>query len=422
VTWNSTDTSVATLNGSGVASTLATGTTDITASMNGITSNIATLTVTVPCVTSISGTVYAPNGVDPLPDVSVYLPTGPVYPFPAGVTCGGCALSGSPTIKTLTDAAGHFRLDGATAGSNVPVVIQTGRWRRQITVPVVTACVDNAVSTTLSRLPRNKSEGDIPKIAVVTGKADTLECALRKLGVADSEFTNPTGSGRIHFYVGGDGYGGAQIDGTTPGETNLIDAPAIMAQYDMIFFGCKGSQVDRTATELQNLVNYANSGGRVYTDHFGYTWLYKTAPFSSTAGWNVNQTSPANQTAFVDMSTQAGLTLAQWLLTTGASPVLGQIAVTNLRHDFDSVAPPAQQWLSLAGSEPVDYSFDTPVGVPPPLQCGRIAYSDAHYSTQTIGSIAGVTFPNECDASGAMTPQEKLLEYMIFRTGACLNP
>lgn len=48
VTWDSSTPAVATLNGSGIATTLAEGSTTITASMNGITSSSATLTVTAP--------------------------------------------------------------------------------------------------------------------------------------------------------------------------------------------------------------------------------------------------------------------------------------------------------------------------------------------------------------------------------------
>ena len=48
--------------------------------------------------TSISGTVYAPNGTDPLPNVMVYIPSAPVEYFTPGVSCpaAGLAPSGSP--------------------------------------------------------------------------------------------------------------------------------------------------------------------------------------------------------------------------------------------------------------------------------------------------------------------------------------
>src|ERR1035438_4501595 len=43
--------------------------------------------------TSITGTVYAPNGTDPLPNVTVYIPNAPVDPFTPGVSC--------PVVGTL---------------------------------------------------------------------------------------------------------------------------------------------------------------------------------------------------------------------------------------------------------------------------------------------------------------------------------
>jgi hypothetical protein len=61
-------------------------------------------------------------------------------------------------------------------------------------------CINNVLPAGTVRLPRNKSEGDIPLTAVATGNVDKLQCLLRKIGIEDAEFTNPDGNGRIRFY------------------------------------------------------------------------------------------------------------------------------------------------------------------------------------------------------------------------------
>ena len=40
---------------------------------------------------------------------------------------------------------------------------------------------------------------------MTTGAADALECLIRRIGIADSEFTTDGGAGRVHLYAGGGG-------------------------------------------------------------------------------------------------------------------------------------------------------------------------------------------------------------------------
>jgi hypothetical protein len=180
--------------------------------------------------TSVSGKVTSPNGVLPIYGALVFVPTTPLAAFTTGVSCDQCGpAAGVPLVSTTTGPDGSFLLPNVPVSStaagkvqNIPVVIQLGRWRKQITV-VTSACTNTAIpvvntvnpnaGTTFvggatrpspdfvsTSLPRNKSEGDIPLTAISTGDVDGLECVFRKIGIDDGEFTNPSGNGRIRFY------------------------------------------------------------------------------------------------------------------------------------------------------------------------------------------------------------------------------
>ena len=382
--------------------------------------------------TSITGTVYAPNGTDPLPNVLVYIPNAPVAAFTPGVSCDpqGTPASGSPLVSTFTAVDGTFTLNNVPVGSNIPVVIQTGRWRRQLVVPTVTACISNVPSPPAGdkffRLPKTKLEGDIPKIVVVTGSVDGLECVLRKIGIADTEFTDPKGTGRVNFYTGDTGPG-AQIDSSTPDESALWTANTITGavpiyDYDLTLFPCQGEPEDLPTVAQQNVINYANAGGRIFATHYSYDWLFNDTPFSGVALWDIDQAQPSQdlQAAYVNQTFSKGAELAQWLQKVGASTTLGQIPVNTLRHDQDGVNAPTQSWLSIDNpSESVQFTFNTPVGAVAQNQCGRVLFNEYHVENLTDAS--GDIFPSECSA-GAITPQERLLEYSIFDLSTSVSP
>ena len=198
--------------------------------------------------TSLSGVVLAPDGIEPLPNAVVYVPNAAVQPFTAGVSCSQCGsdVSGSPLVKAFTSANGTFSLTNVPVSANandlIPVVIQLGRWRRQIQVHVP-GCVDTALPATLTHLPKNKGEGNIPLTAIVTGSADALECVFRKMGIDDEEFTNPGSPGRIQFYKAN----GATISKkrdpnghSTPDESTLWSSPSTLATYDQVIFRLRG--------------------------------------------------------------------------------------------------------------------------------------------------------------------------------------
>jgi hypothetical protein len=406
--------------GGGMANTCGTSSTCTGLCLKQVTCPVAGVTTTV------SGKVYAPNGVDPLPNVLVYVPNAPVQAFTPGVSCDNCGAqaSGSPLVSDVTAPDGSFTIKNMPVGASIPLVIQIGRWRRQVTIANVASCTNTALTAAQTRLPKNKGEGDIPLMAFATGYVDALECVMRKIGIDDAEFTKSSGTGRIHIYTGS-GHAGATAGTNTPTETTLTSSLANLSKYDVVFFPCQGARYDKTAAVQQNLINYTNAGGRVFTTHYSYVWLYNDAPFSGTANWNpdVNDIFFDPQTGYIDMTFPKGLLLAQWLVNVGASTTLGEIDLNTLRHDLTSVVPPSTLWMTIddlfSGVMPMHYTFNTPVGAPAAQQCGRVLFDDFHVEDANIA--AGTAFPNEC-AGGAMTAQEKLLEFMIFDLSSCVTP
>src|SRR5262249_51197297 len=157
-----------------------------------------------------------------------------------GPACESCAtLSGDPIASALTDSKGQFKLDNVPVGTDIPLVIQVGKWRRDVKIPSVAACMDTPLAdNNITRLPRNQSEGNVPRIALTTGGADALECLLRKIGIDDREFTPESGTGRVNLYAGTMGSrayaptmnGGAAL--TTA--TALWNDAATLKPYDIV--------------------------------------------------------------------------------------------------------------------------------------------------------------------------------------------
>jgi len=389
-----------------------------------------------PCVgkpkTSISGTVYDPAGKVPIYNVVVYVPNEKLADIPTGAACATCSgfFSGRPIAVTLSGADGRFKLEDVPVGDNIPVVLQIGKWRREIKVPTVAACADTALTDReLTRLPRNKSEGNIPKIAIATGGSDALECIVRKMGVEDAEFTTESGSGRVNLFWG---LNAAKTMGSatlTPADSLWSDA-SLLNGYDMMLMSCTGSDNEsRSAAQYANVRGYADKGGRIFGSHWHHGWINpENAPypevvkFSSGAhGFNPPE---IPITVSIDTSFPKGQSFSEWLVNVGASTTAGKIDIKGAEHSVDSVVQGvAQQWIfgtdSQNGKPMVQYfSFNTPIGA---AECGRMVFSDLHVSAGPGTDSGKVPFPTGCK-SADLSPQEKALEFMIFDLSSCVQP
>jgi hypothetical protein len=411
---------------------------------------VATCTGTA--TTSLSGIVYDPAGKVPLYNVTVYVPNAALDTIPEGVSCDKCSaqVSGQPVAAALTDATGAFHLTGVPSGTNIPLVMQVGKWRRQVTIPTVTSCIDNKITdANVTRLPRTQSEGHMPKIALTTGGSDAIECFLREIGIADSEFTTDAGTGRVNLYVGGDGPGNGQGTATFSaalGGATFPDAQTLWSNtnkllgYDILMHSCEGGQYpDAKKPYIANIKKYADSGGRLFNSHLHFYWLRSgPTPWPTTAVYLGAQNDfpkpPASVTATIDTTFPKGAALGQWMTNTGATTTPGSIALYGSQHSVESTTPPtSQQWLYIPASGSIQRSvqyltINTPVEATPDNQCGRVVLTDIHVKNapppgggSSDDSDPKYMFPNGCKATG-LSGQAKAMEFLFFDLSACIQP
>ena len=414
--------------------------------------------------TTVTAKVYDPAGKNPLYNVVAYVPNAQVGPITNGATCETCAtpVSGQPIASTLTDAAGQFTMQDVPVGTNIPMVLQIGKWRRQITIPEVKACQDNAFDDpNLFRLPRNQSEGNIPKIAIAAGDADRLQCLFRRIGVDATEFTNPDGAGAINIYnqLYDPDQGGAYDNGVAyPAAAPMWEDINQMMRYDIVMLACGGNQARFNPTSSSGtyitpnaknvMLQYANSGGRVLAEHFHWTWIRtftKTgsnpvvypSPFGDVATWIEPISTDAIGTTmntYIDTTFPKGQAMADWLLAVGATQTAGTLTLTGeVKATAVDVTPPnpavSQRWIY----EPVSgtsgpaarthyFSFNTPIASAPENQCGRFVYTGLHVTTSDSNAAdKKSTFPSCCQVRDLL-PQEKALEFMVFDLSSCVLP
>ena len=400
--------------------------------------------------TTIEGYVYAPTpsaygSPDPLPNALVYIPAKTPDPITSGASCTQCTTAtGNPIAYATTDNVGHFVLTGTPAGAagTIPLVVQLGKWRREVNLSVaITACTNNVLTNTDdTRLPRKQGDGllsDIPKMALVTGAYDEIECTLLKMGVDPSEFTNPSGTGRVSVYKNNGNF----IDSNTPvndpaaGKTPLTGSQAALDAYDMVILDCIGGTEDVNSQDA-TLADYVNlHGGRVFASHFEYSWL--ASQWGNVATWSGGGKDFGDGVvATIDSASTVGTPgnqLATWLDKVDNSAfAFGTISVDQVKKSVSAVVSSAVRYFMTydnnGTTRPLELTWDAPVGMPASMQCGRVVFADFHVDlTDPVNGVSQQLFPTKkgstpaCPTSGVLTPQEKVLEYMLFNLSSCIN-
>ena len=300
------------------------------------------------CTTSLSGTVYDPAGANPLYNVVVFVPNDPsgsLPPIKLGTnTCSSCDVSiGDYVAATTSDANGHFTLTGVPATTKVPLVVQIGKWRREVFLPQVKACTDNPIAGSAStRLPKNHSEGNLPQMALVTGSADNLGCFLEGVGLDPDEYSAPHAGGRLDIYRGLDheeAEDAAEAEAARPASrparpetarpttrtasgtrrriSRLTTSSCSLARATRTIPDDPDSNTptNKTAGSKTALRDWLNEGGKAFATHYQYTW-FKNSPaadFKKVATWLGS--SGGDQTGNYDIDTTfpKGKIFNQWL-------------------------------------------------------------------------------------------------------------
>lgn len=372
--------------------------------------------------TTIRGKVHDPAGKVPLYNALVYVPNAALAGIKTGASCERCgAVSGDPLISTLTDASGAFTLTNVPVGTDIPVVVQVGKWRRLVKVPEVKRCeVLDVTDPQTFRLPKNTTEGDMPQMALATGSSDPFECLLTKMGIDLKEMTSPIGTGRVHVYRAN----GVDMNPPTALANTLWNDLATLKKYDLVMLPCEGEAKAKPGPDT-NIALYTNAGGRLFTTHYGYVWLdLGNRPFASTGTFAPEKASggTGSRDFTVDTSFPKGVAFADWLTNVGASTTKGTLSVSEWRHDLDAErSPPSQRWVygpTTAGASVQHMTFNTPLTATEDRKCGRVVYSDFHVSANA--QTTSGTFPASCK-TGDLSAQEKALEFMFFDLSSCIQ-
>ncbi len=398
--------------------------------------------------TTLTGTVYAPNGTLPLYNVLVYVPNAPIAPAASGLTCDRCGgiPPGEPVVAALSDSHGVFQLKNVPVGNNIPLVMQVGKWRRQTSVAEILPCQDNKLTNPQqTRLPKNHTEGDMPRIAITTGGCDNLVCLLPKLGIDTAEFGIAGEDKRVTFYAGNDylddtGKNGRGIFGGSL--ARMTDASALwgnaaeLKKYDMAIFSCECNEytdqastppppVNKTTAAFKAVTDYLSAGGRVFGTDFQYVWYKDTPDAKLASALDIQGAAPlAKNTVTLDTSFPKGKALADWRAFVEPASAYGQVQCEQVWDNFTGAnASIAQVWgssppdMDPASKHPRFVTINTPAGIPVEQQCGRAVHLDAHITTSLSHPLK--SYPTDCGTN--LENGEQVLAFFFYDVASCIQ-
>ncbi|GEM49249.1 hypothetical protein [Deinococcus cellulosilyticus] len=369
----------------------------------------------------IAGKLLAPDGTTPIANALVYVPDSSIATIKAqALACG--TPPNATWAATCTGPDGSFSFEAETQNSTFKVVFKKGSFEAesQVNAQNGQANVGNV------KLNNDPTKG-APKMAVVTGSYDRIQNILAKLGygqLANGELK--LGTEQFDLFDGDD-----SLETSDPSvealftDGNDAGTQADIFNYDIVFFNC-GTQELLTPQDAALLRQYVQGGGKIYASDLAYDYVEQAFPehvdfFGSdgtaeTVAEEIGMAEVGNE----DIETQATVdgNLKAWLQTvtcrTGncVSPdgtvhiegFAGSWAVINQPHPAKKTEVKVWSsgnvnWTDNRGDEVVKGSGVKPLSVTFPFGNGKVLYTSYH---------------SEPGTEAGLTPQERILQYLVF--------
>lgn len=209
-------------------------------------------------------------------------------------------------VEDLTDSDGYFYLAGVPLGQHT-IRVEKGSFSTEIVVQLDTP------GEVLALAEEECLDPGSVEIAVVTGEFDNIEAILSQLGLEYDRY-----NGVSNQYL------------------SLLQDPAKMAQYDIIFFNCgmSSSWMADYSTVSANVAGYVRQGGSIYASDWAFS-IFEAA-FPDEIDFYGNDSNPGEATVGAAGNIQADVVDPTFAAALGRSSA-------SLRYDLDSWAVPVSK-------------------------------------------------------------------------------